>query len=418
MANKINIGLIGYGNVGKNLYALIKKNRENIFKYAGIDLEISHLGLRREYADLSGEDIKISSDILEVAKDPSLNIVVELIGGVNDAYHFSFLALKNKKHLITANKALISHKGDELFRLARENNVNIFFEGAVGGAIPIVQLVSDSFPMCGITEISGIINGTGNFILTQMEKMGATFEQALNNAQELGYAEKNPCEDIEGIDLSHKIKILAAFAFSTPIESIEVTTTGIKHIDIDDINIAKSYGHKIKHLATARLDSQELSLFVRPVMVSNSNILAQIDGANNAIVVKTNHGGNLAFLGKGAGGEATASVVISDIIKAVKNRNLSRDKEFKNTYKKGNKLTQSYFLRVDVPEGHDLISLRQILHDQGIPIKMLEFKMSQSEMEFHLMTGPLSSNRWEDFIEIFKTKCPQTKKFKVLPLES
>ncbi|HSA06439.1 MAG TPA: homoserine dehydrogenase [Candidatus Gastranaerophilales bacterium] len=310
MNKKIQIGLLGLGTVGSGvLETLLKKDCGiTIKKIADKDTDKI-----KQYAELSPDIFTI--DAYELINDPEISIIVELIGGVNPAFDFIKAAIKNKKHIVTANKELIAKHGKELFSLAEENNVVILYEAAVGGGIPIIMPLRQSLAGNKITQIAGILNGTTNYILTKMEQEGSDFEDVLKEAQRLGYAEADPAGDVKGHDAAYKISILASLAFDKNVDISSVYVEGIDKISLIDIQCADEFGYKIKLIGLVRCDDDEtLDIRVHPMLVSKNHPISRIDDVLNAVVIEGEPVSRVMFSGPGAGKFPTASSVIGDIL--------------------------------------------------------------------------------------------------------
>lgn len=314
MADTIRIGLAGLGTVASSVVNVLERNRELIDGRTTRALRVTHIGARRDNPNCDTAGIKVSRDVMAPATDPDVDIFVELIGGTDLAKDLVMTALSHGKHVVTANKALIAEHGNEIFATARENRVQVCFEAAVAGGIPIIKALREGLSANRIEWLAGIINGTGNFILTEMRSGGRAFESVLAEAQEKGYAEADPTFDVEGIDAAHKLSILAAIAFGTPLQFEHTFTEGISALDLEDVGYAEELGYRIKHLGIARQSEQGVELRVHPTLVPEKRLLANVDGVMNAVLVKGDAVGPTLHYGAGAGGDATASAVISDVI--------------------------------------------------------------------------------------------------------
>ena len=310
----INIGICGYGTVGKSVIDHITEYKSEIMINLGTDFDLTHVADRSIHSkQLDYRGITKSKDPMELADNPDISIILELIGGTSIAYELIKRAINNNKHVITANKALIAEHGDELFKLAKTNKVYFGFEASVAGAIPIINTIAYSMSNESIFSITGIINGTCNYILHEMTSNELDFSSALSKAQELGYAESDPKFDIEGIDAAHKISILSSIAYKIPLPFKNVSTEGIKEITLMDIKYANELGYSIKHVGITKKDPKGLECRVHPVLVNKNNIFSKVDGVMNAIFVNSDKMGKSMLYGQGAGGEATASAVISNL---------------------------------------------------------------------------------------------------------
>lgn len=309
--NPVKIGICGLGTVGQGTFDVLARNSAEIAARLGCQLQVSHVGVRKG-ADIAG--VKVSTDIFDVAKDPEVQILVELIGGTTVAKDLILTAIANGKHVITANKALIAENGNEIFAAAAEQGVSVAFESSVAGGIPIIKAIREGLAGNKIEWLAGIINGTGNFILTEMREKGRDFDDVLLEAQQLGYAEADPTFDVEGIDAAHKLVILASLAFGIPLQFDKVYTEGITKISREDVAFAEELGYRIKHLGVARNTPQGVELRVHPTMIPEKRLIANVNGVMNAVLVQGDAVGPTLYYGAGAGAEPTASSVVADIV--------------------------------------------------------------------------------------------------------
>lgn len=312
----IGIGLIGWGTVGCGVVEVLDKNAAAIEKRLGVRLElkrVADLDLDRPRPVAVPRE-KLTTRAEEVLNDPEIQIVIELMGGLGAAKQFIIHALENKKYVVTANKALLAHAGNELFEVAARNGRSIGFEAAVAGGIPFIKSLREGLAGNQIDTIFGILNGTANFILTRMTQHGLTFQEALREAQEKGYAEANPALDIEGTDTAHKLAIASAIAFGTPIQFDQVYVEGITGIDPIDIEFGEEFGYRLKLLAIARNRDGQVEMRVHPTLIPHHHVLANVDGAYNAVHVHGNAVGNIMLYGLGAGMMPTGSAVVSDLM--------------------------------------------------------------------------------------------------------
>jgi homoserine dehydrogenase len=318
--NPVNVGLLGLGTVGGGTFNVLNRNADEIVRRAGRGIQITHAAARQyDPARLPGIDaITVTDDAFAVVDDPDVDIVVELIGGYDPARELVLKAIANGKHVVTANKALIALHGNEIFAAAQEKGVMVAFEAAVAGGIPIIKAIREGLAANQIEWLTGIINGTGNFILTEMRDKGRNFDDVLKEAQQLGYAEADPTFDIEGIDAAHKLTILASIAFGIPLQFDRVYTEGISHITREDVAYAGEFGYRIKHLGFTRRTAGGIELRVHPTLIPERRLIANVDGVMNAVLVKADAVGPTLYYGAGAGSEPTASAVVADIIDVVR----------------------------------------------------------------------------------------------------
>lgn len=311
----IKVGLCGLGTVGQGVMRLLGRNQAEITRRLGRSIQISCLGMRSQKPHLNTAGMKIYKNIMDVAKDPDVEILVEAIGGEEDARTLTLEAISENKHVVTANKALIAIHGHELFSAAKRQGVSLCFEASVGGGIPIIRAIRESM-IAGnrINALKGIINGTANYILTAMSEENKDFDQALAMAQQLGYAEQDPAFDVEGIDSAHKLSILAALAFEMPLSFGQVHIEGINQITPQDIQNASKLNLCVKHLAIARALETGYELRVHPTLIPKDDLLAHVAGVMNAVEIQQDMAGPLLLSGAGAGAEPTASAIIADLV--------------------------------------------------------------------------------------------------------
>jgi homoserine dehydrogenase len=313
----VKIGLLGMGTVGGGTVTVLTRNAREIERRAGRGIRIAHAAARQYNPDaISGlEEIRrISDDAFAVVDDPEIDIVIELIGGYSPARELVLKAIENGKHVVTANKALIALHGNEIFAAARMKGVVVAFEAAVAGGIPIIKAVREGLAANHIEWIAGIINGTGNYILTEMRDKGRDFAAAPAEEQALGYAEADPTFDVEGIDAAHKLTILGSLAFGIPLQFDRTYTEGISRIQAQDVAYASELGYRIKHLGIARRSGHGIEMRVHPTLVPQRRLIANVDGVMNAVLVKGDAVGPTLYYGAGAGSLPTASAVVADVI--------------------------------------------------------------------------------------------------------
>ena len=310
----ISVGLVGLGTVAQGTLNVLANNREELARRIGREIQITHVGARRDRdgVDLSG--IRVSRELMDVANDPEIDVFVELIGGCDFARDLIEVAIDSGKHVVTANKALIAEHGNGLFEKAQQKGVTIAFEASVAGGIPVIKVLREGLAANQISWLAGIINGTGNFILTEMRDKGRDFADVLNEAQALGYAEADPTFDVEGIDAAHKLCILASIAFGIPLNFDAVYTQGISTIDLIDLDYAKELGYRIKHLGIARRTSEGVEMRVHPTLIPETQLLANVNGVMNAVQIHGDAVGSTLLYGPGAGSLPTASAVVADLV--------------------------------------------------------------------------------------------------------
>ena len=318
--NPVKVGLLGLGTVGGGTFNVLSRNAEEITRRAGRGITVSHAAAREYDPDgLPGIDaIDVSDDAFALVENPDIDIIVELIGGYEPARELVLKAIANGKHVVTANKALIAMHGNEIFAAAQEKGVMVAFEAAVAGGIPIIKALREGLSANKIEWLTGIINGTGNFILTEMRDKGRDFADVLQEAQALGYAEADPTFDVEGIDAAHKLTILASIAFGIPLQFDKVYTEGISRITREDVTYAEAFGYRIKHLGFTRRTEKGIEMRVHPTLIPERRLIANVDGVMNAVLVNADAVGPTLYYGAGAGSEPTASAVVADIVDIVR----------------------------------------------------------------------------------------------------
>lgn len=316
MATPIKVGLAGFGNVGSGTYSILKRNHSLITQRAGAPITVKRVAVRSvdRVKKLVDEDVAVSNDWHDLVTDPEINVVVEAIGGIEPARSLILAAIDAGKHVVTANKALLAEHGNEIFKAAEEKGVNVALEAAVAGSIPIVKALREGLAANRVSSIAGIINGTCNFILSTMRDTGRSFDDVLAEAQRLGYAEADPTFDIEGIDSAHKLVLLSSIAFGVPVNMDKVHIEGISRLEAKDIKFAEELGYRVKLLGITKYTDYGIELRVHPALVPMRRLLANVEGAMNAVVVKGDAAESSLYYGKGAGSEPTGSAVVADLI--------------------------------------------------------------------------------------------------------
>lgn len=398
----VNIGICGLGTVGSGTVNVIARNQAEINARAGCSINVIHIGARRDNPKCNTSGIKISRDVFDVVNNPDVDIVVELIGGTTVAKELIFKAIENGKHVVTANKALIAEFGNDIFAAAKARGVAVAYEAAVAGGIPIIRSLREGLAANKIEWLAGIINGTGNFILTEMRDKGRAFADVLAEAQALGYAEADPTFDVEGIDAAHKLVILASLAFGMPLQFDKVYCEGITKIAPEDVTYANELGYRIKHLGVARKHDAGVELRVHPTFIPERRLIANVDGVFNAVLVKGDAVGPTLYYGPGAGSEPTASSVIADVVDLA--RMLSAEPENRvpylgfvsnslqnHTILPMGEIETGYYLRLSAADKPGVLSkVTQILSDQGISIEAIiqkEPKEDQVEVPVIVLTN-------------------------------
>ncbi len=384
------VAIMGFGTIGSGVYTVLDTNADVIAKRVGEPLEVKYILDKREFPGTPYEN-KVVGDYMTIANDPEVSIVVETMGGVEPAFTFVKTMLENGKHVTTSNKALVADKGAELIKIARDNNVNFLFEASVGGGIPIIRPLQECLTGDVIEEISGIVNGTTNFILTKMTNEGSEFEDVLKEAQELGYAEKDPTADIEGHDAQRKIAILTSLVCGQQVEYTDIETEGISHIDANDIKYAKALNKSIKLLATSTAVDNTYVARVAPYMLAPEHPLYSVNDVFNAIFVKGNMLGPGMFYGAGAGSLPTASAVVGDIVEMAKNVDKNIPLEWKSEKKvlaDPSVVTSKFFVRTTADKA-DVIS-------KFVDVEFVD-NIVASEVGF--VTGEMSEKEFNDKVD-------------------
>jgi len=381
----VKIGVLGLGTVGGGTVNVLTRNSKEISRRAGRGIEISRAADRDiESPKICQTDgISLTTDAMDIINDPEIDIVVELIGGTGVALDLVTKAIENGKHVVTANKALIAMHGNELFAKAQEKGVTIAFEAAVAGGIPIIKAMREGLAANSIEWLAGIINGTGNFILTEMRDKGRDFADVLAEAQALGYAEADPTFDVEGIDAAHKLTIMASIAFGIPLQFDKAYTEGISKISQEDVKYAAELGYRIKHLGIAKKTEQGVELRVHPTMIPHRRLIANVDGVMNAVLVQGDAVGPTLYYGAGAGSDATASAVVADIIDIVRALTTDPENRVPHLAFQPDALSDtpilpvedvvtSYYLRIHTEDKPGVLAeITRIMGEQGISIEAI-----------------------------------------------
>ena len=310
----VKVGICGLGTVGGGTFNVLKRNAEEIARRAGCTIEVAQIAARDTNPKCDTTGTPITADVFELVTNPEIDVIVELIGGYTIAKELVLKAIEHGKHVVTANKALIAVHGNEIFARAREKGVIVAYEAAVAGGIPVIKAIREGLSANRINWLAGIINGTGNFILTEMREKGRAFEDVLKEAQALGYAEADPTFDVEGIDAAHKLTILASIAFGIPLQFDKAYTEGITKLTTADVNYAEALGYRIKHLGVARRTDAGVELRVHPTLIPADRLIANVNGVMNAVMVNGDAVGSTLYYGAGAGMEPTASAVVADLV--------------------------------------------------------------------------------------------------------
>ncbi|ONG38782.1 homoserine dehydrogenase [Alkanindiges hydrocarboniclasticus] len=409
----VRLAILGLGTVGGGALKLLQENAAEIARRTGRDIQITHVGTRRPRPDLNLDGIAQSNDLLSIVRQDNVDIVIEVIGGTSQAHDVVLEAIRHGKHVVTANKALLAEHGNELFREAEQHNVQIAFEAAVAGGIPIIKVMREGLAANKIEWLAGIINGTGNFILTEMRDKGRAFADVLKEAQELGYAEADPTFDVEGIDAAHKLTLLASIAFGIPLQFEKVYTEGISKLTAQDVNYAEELGYRIKHLGVARRLAHGIELRVHPTLIPESRLIANVNGVKNAVLVQSNAVGPTLYYGAGAGAGPTASAVVADVLDLVRFISTQNNASYvphlafqpdalaDTPILAADQMTTAYYLRLDA-EDHPgvLAEVTSILSRAGINIDAILQKPAQDQgrVPVILLTQPVLEAKMNDAI--------------------
>jgi homoserine dehydrogenase len=390
----VNVGLLGIGTVGGGTYTVLTRNAEEIARRAGRPIQVSivadnHTGRARA---LTGDSCRVTNDPFSVVNDPTVDVVVELIGGYTTARELVMRAIENGKHVVTANKALLALYGNEIFAAAQQKGVMVAFEAAVAGGVPIIKALREGLSANRIEWVAGIINGTTNFILSEMREKGLPFAEVLKEAQRLGYAEADPTFDIEGIDAAHKATLIAAIAFGIPVRFDKAHVEGITKLEALDIRYAGQLGYRIKLLGVTKRREDGVELRVHPALVPEKRLLASVEGAMNAVLVKGDAVGATLYYGKGAGAEPTASAVIADLVDVTRAATTDPDNRVPHLAFQPDQLHDlvilpieeaetAFYLRLTVEDKPGVLAdITRILADEGISIDaMLQKEPEEGE---------------------------------------
>jgi len=385
----VKVGICGLGTVGGGTFNVLTTNAQNIARRAGREINVAQIAARHTNPACDTTGVAITDDVFAVATNPDIDIVVELIGGYDVAKQLVLTAIEHGKHVVTANKALIAVHGAEIFAAAEAKGVSVMYEAAVAGGIPIIKAMREGLAANRINWLAGIINGTGNFILTEMRDKGRTFSDVLQEAQELGYAEADPTFDVEGIDAAHKLTILASIAYGIPLQFERCYTEGISTITREDVEYAEELGYRIKHLGVSNQTERGIDLRVHPTLIPENRPIAKVDGVLNAVMVNGNAVGDTLYVGAGAGAGPTASAVVADIVDLA--RTLEAGSGAQVNHLAYNvidpvdvlpieEIETAYYLRIQVQDKTGVLAaVASILSERGINIEAIIQKEPQEE---------------------------------------
>ncbi|MBZ9686670.1 homoserine dehydrogenase [Clostridium estertheticum] len=423
---KVKIAILGFGNVGTGVWKILQENKKEIMKRSNYEIEVAKILVK----DINKKrDIQVSKEILtddidDIINDESIKIVVELIGGCGEAKDYMIRAMKAKKNIVTANKLVIANWSNELFKIAEEEKVLFYYEASVAGGIPIIREINESLTANRIQQIIGIINGTTNYILSKMTNDGISFEEALKEAKEKGYAEADPTSDVEGYDAVYKLAIMASLSFGTKVNHDAIYREGISNISSLDIEYAKKFGYTIKLLAIAKEENNKLELRVHPTLVPSNHPMANVNDVFNAIMIKGNAVGELMLYGRGAGDLPTGSAVVGDIISILRNNvkqadvsDTNEEVDFKEI-KKPEQNESEFYIRLNVKDragvlgdtaaifgknNVSIISMTQDVRDEDdVPLAFITHKSVEADIRNSLEKIKLleNVNRVESIIRI------------------
>ncbi len=379
----VKVGIVGLGTVGGGAFRLLQENAHEIARRTGRPIEVVHIGARSDRPDVDTSQVKVSRDVFAVVQDPQVDIVVEVMGGTTTARELVTQAILAGKHVVTANKALLAEHGNELFALAERHGVYIAFEAAVAGGVPIIKVLREGLAANRIDALAGIINGTGNYILSEMRDKGRDFQDVLKEAQALGYAEADPTFDVEGIDAAHKLTILASLAFGIPLQFSKVYTEGISRLAVIDVAYASELGYSIKHLGLARRTPAGIELRVHPTLIPSDRLISHVHGVKNAVLVQSHPVGPTLYYGAGAGAGPTASAIVADLIDVVRAMReghggrvphlaFQPDALYDTPVLPVEAVHTAYYLRLQANDRPGVLAeVTRILSDQGISIEAI-----------------------------------------------
>jgi|TARA_R110001599_G_scaffold91341_1_gene239930 homoserine dehydrogenase len=402
------------GTVGGGTFNVLQRNAIEISRRAGRGIEVAQIAARHLNPACDTGDTPITDDVFEVVNNPEIEVIIELIGGYSVAFDVVMQAIANGKHVVTANKALIAVHGNEIFEAASKQGVVVAFEASVAGGIPIIKALREGLAANQIDWVAGIINGTGNFILTEMRDKGRTFDDVLAEAQMLGYAEADPTFDVEGIDAAHKLTILASIAFGIPLQFDKAYTEGISKLTTSDVRYAEAFGYRIKHLGIARRTADGVELRVHPTLIPADRLIANVNGVMNAIMVNGDAVGSTLYYGAGAGAEPTASSVVADVIDVVRALTTDPNNRVPHLAFRAESLSDlavlpasaietAYYLRIQAKDRPGVLAkVATILSERGINIESILQKEVEEQaglVPIIIMTHRVREQKMNDAIE-------------------
>ncbi|MGK0550524.1 homoserine dehydrogenase [Enterococcus faecalis] len=422
MTNQLKIGLLGLGTVGSGVPVILKEHQEKISQVTGMEVVITKAfvrSLETKQAMAAAFDIQLTTEIDDIIADAEIQVVVELLGKIEPAKTYIMQALKNGKHVVTANKDLLAQYGSELVSLAQKHHCDLYYEASVAGGIPILRTIANSLAADNIQQVLGIVNGTTNYMLTQMVAANQPYQEVLSQAQALGFAESDPTNDVDGIDAAYKMVILSQFAFGMKISLDQVDTRGIRDLSLDDVAMAQRLGYEIKLIGSAAKNLEgSISVEVGPMLVNKNHPIAAVQNEYNAIFVKSLGVGESMYYGPGAGAKPTATSVVSDIITIAKNIRLGTTGHMFNTYQHQTQLTPddqsygNYYFSVEVPETQgQVLKLTQIMTTANVSFdQLLQQKSAGHQARIVAITHSISKKQMKQVCQAIEA----TASFKLL----
>lgn len=409
MEQQVNVGLLGFGTVGSGVVRIIEAHQEQLQHQVGCPVQVKKI-LVKDFE--KKRDVKVDPSVLtnrpeDIIDNPEIDVVIEVIGGIDETKEYILTALKNKKHVVTANKDLMAVHGGELLAAATENGCDLFYEASVGGGIPLIRSLVEGLSSDRITKMMGIINGTTNYILTKMSKEKASYEDVLKEAQKLGFAEADPTADVEGLDSARKMVILSTLGFSMKIHLGDVAVEGISKVGLDDIEYAKQFGYTIKLIGIAQRDNGRVEISVQPTLLPNAHPLASVNDEFNAVYVYGEAVGETMFYGPGAGQLPTATAVVSDLIAVVRNMRLGVNgksvilPQFDKQLKEKDEIHSKYFLRFQVKDEAGAFSkISSLFAEHHISLeKLLQEPLDKNGMaEVVIVTHKTNKQAYEEVL--------------------
>lgn len=405
MMEKLKVGLLGLGTVGSGVPLILNEHRKKISQVTGMEIVVERALVRDETEkafQAKKFDINLTTDVNEILDDPEIEVIVELMGKIEPAKTYITAAIKKGKHIVTANKDLLAQYGGKLVALAQENNVDLYFEASVAGGIPILRTIANSLSADRISKVLGIVNGTTNYMLTKMVSEGKSYEEALAEAQELGFAESDPTNDVDGIDAAYKMVILSQFAFGMNMSVKQVPTKGIRDLTLEDVEMVNQLGYEIKLIGSAEKNSGSIYTEVGPMLVKKEHPLASVRDEFNAVFIESAGVGESMYYGPGAGAKPTATSVVSDIITIAKNIRMGTTGHMFNAYKHKTRITEDkdvygkYYFSLSVPdEKGQFLKIAQIMADAGVGFdQVVQQKADNQQARVVIITHTVSKEQF------------------------